>query len=249
VLARRWWIVLLVAVVIGVATYAVSRLIPAVYGSSASVAVLVSGTDPNSTTQAENNLASQYAQVVGAQSVLTAAGRNLGAAGNGLSGAITAGTVAGENLVSIRATGTTPQEAQQRAAAVTNAFIQYVSSQSLRQSQVFDAQSLRELTPLNVEIQQATKELAGFSPSHQTSARYQTLQSTLSTLLTQRSAALAAIAQTGVGGRPSLTVVDPAGLGGQVAPKPMLYAVVAFVLGLLIVGRLIVYLGSRNRSG
>jgi hypothetical protein len=77
VLARRWWVVLLVAIVIAAATYEISNHIPARYSSSATVAVQVSGSDPNATTQAADNLASQYAQQVGAQPVLAASSRIL----------------------------------------------------------------------------------------------------------------------------------------------------------------------------
>lgn len=248
VLARRWWVVLLIAVDIAAATYVVSRLIPGVYASSATVGVVISGTDPNSTTQGANNLASQYAQEVDAQPVLVAAARNLGDAARGLSGAISGGTVSGENLISIRATGSTPRVAQRRAAAVSSAFIRYVSAQFASQSRAFQAQSLRMLAPLDREIRHVTNELDTVGASQRTSPRYTALQATLSTLTAQRSAAVANIAQTAVGGRPSLTVVDAAGPGDEVAPKPALYAAVAFVLALVIAGRLVVYLGSRSRA-
>lgn len=248
-LGRRWWVVLVIAVGIAVVTYLVSRLVPAVYASSASVAVVISGTDPNSTTQGADNLASQYAQEVDAQPVLVAAAHGLGPAAHGLSGAISGGTVAGENLISIRATGSSPQATQRRAAAVTNAFIHYVTAQFASQSREFQQQSLQRLAPIDAEIRRVTTELEGLWPSQQSSGAYATAQATLSTLITQRSTAVVNIGQTAVSGRPSLTVVNTAGAGGQVAPKPWLYAAVAFVLGLIIVARLVVYLGSRSRVG
>jgi hypothetical protein len=250
-LAGRWWIALIVviaAVVIAGATYLISKRVPATYSSSSTIAIQLSGTNANDTTQAANNLASQYAQVVSAQPVLGAAKRSLDpSAANGLSSAISGGTVGDQNIVSVRATGRTPEQAQERAAAVTTAFIRYVRNLALRQSHTFNTESQAGLKPVDRQIRRITAQLSKFGSPERPSARYLTLQQTLSTLLTQRSSTLANIAQTSVGGLPSVTVVNPAGPGGQTAPRPTLYAAVAFVLALLIVGRLVVWLTPRRQ--
>jgi capsular polysaccharide biosynthesis protein len=248
VLARDWWIVILAAVVIAAATYEISKRIPARYSSSATAAVQVSGSDPNATTQAADNLASQYAQQVGAQPVLAASSRILHESQGALAAAVSGGVVGAQNLISIQANGTSPQQAQRRAAVVTGAFIRYIARQVTAQSKAYDANSTQQLAPLNDQIAKVTKEIGGFSARQQASSRYLSLQQSESTLLAERAVALANIAQTGVGGHPSISLVNYAGLGGQTAPKPKLYAIVAFVLGLLIVARLVVFFAPRKRA-
>ncbi len=248
VLARRWWIVLLAAAVVGAGTYEISSRLPARYSSSATAAVQVSGSDPNSTTQAANTMAGQFAQQVDAQGVLAAASRLLHEPVSTLNAAVSGGVVGGQNLITIQASGNSPQEAQQRAATVTKDFINYVASQSALQRQAYSKNSQQQLAPINAEIQQVTQQLNRFGPGQQTSPRYLSLQSTSSALLAERAAALASIAQTGSGGFPSITLVSAAGVGSVVAPQPTLYAIIGFILALLIVGRLVVYFAPRGRS-
>jgi capsular polysaccharide biosynthesis protein len=246
-LARRWWIVVIAAVVIAAATYEISNRIPARYSSSATVAVQVSGNDPNATTQAADSLASQYAQQVSAQPVLASSSGILHQSEGVLAPAVSGGVVGDQNLISIQASGSSPQEAQRRAAVVTGAFVRYIADVALRQSKSYDANSTQQLAPLDSQIAKVTRQISRFGGS-QASARYLALQQSESTLLAERAVALANIAQTGVGGHPSLSLVNYAGPGGQVSPKPKLYAIVAFILSLLVVGRLVVYLAPRKRS-
>jgi uncharacterized protein involved in exopolysaccharide biosynthesis len=247
VLARRWWVVLLAAAVVGVATYLISSRLPARYSSSATAAVQVSGSDPNSTTQAANTMASQFAQQVTAQSVLAAASRALHVSVSELNTSVSGGVVGDQNLITIQASGDSPQAAEQRASTVTADFIKYVAYQGALQRQTYEKNSQQQLAPINAEIQQVTQQLDHFGPGQVTSARYLALQSTNSTLLAERAAALASIAQTGSGGYPSITLVSPAGTGTIVAPQPKLYAIIGFILALIIVGRLVVYLAPRGR--
>jgi uncharacterized protein involved in exopolysaccharide biosynthesis len=151
-------------------------------------------------------------------------------------------------LINIQANGISPKQAQQRAAVVTGAFIRYIAYQAATQSKAYDANSTQQLAPLNDQIAKVTKEINRFGPGQQASSRYLSLQQSESTLLAERAVALANIAQTGVGGHPSVSLVNYAGPGGQTAPKPKLYAIVAFILGLLIVARLVVFFAPRNRA-
>jgi uncharacterized protein involved in exopolysaccharide biosynthesis len=248
VLARRSWIVLLAAVVIGAATYEISRRLPARYSSSATVAVQVSGSDPNSTTQAANTMAGQFAQQVTAQGVLGAASQALHVSVSELNTSVSGGVVGDQNLITIQASAGSPQAAEQRAATVTSDFIKYVASQAVQQRQTYEKSSQQQLAPINSEIQQVTQQLNRFSQNQTTSARYLSLQSTNSTLLAERAAALASIAQDGSGGYPSMTMVSAAQPGTIVAPQPKLYAIIGFILALIIVGRLVVYFAPRGRS-
>ncbi|HTX12191.1 MAG TPA: hypothetical protein VME22_26480 [Solirubrobacteraceae bacterium] len=243
-LGRRWWIVLLGALAIGAATYVVSKAIPATYSSSSTIAVNVTGTDANDATLGANNYASQYAQLIGATPVLNAAGQTLGRDASGLSAAITGGTVGGQNLVSIRASGDSPQQAQVRAAAVTDAFIKYMDRQTLAQGRAFEKNAIAGLTPLNSDITHLSKELAQIHD--QTSSHYQTVETSLTNVLTQRTTQLSTIATTAASGEPTLSVINQAGVGSETAPRPSLYALAAFIVALLIVGRAVVYFASRE---
>src|SRR5438477_4072729 len=107
ILRRRWWLVLIIAVAIGAATYEVSKKVPAQFRSTATVSVQVTGAaDPNESATAANSMASQYAQIVTGGTVLQAASKTLSPGdASGLSGAISGGTVADQNIVEVRATG------------------------------------------------------------------------------------------------------------------------------------------------
>jgi capsular polysaccharide biosynthesis protein len=186
VLVRRWWIVLLGAVVIALLTYGVSKVIPPTYSSSAIASVLTGGTDANDTTQGEDNLASQYAQLVDSATVLAAASQEIHASVP--TTAVSGGTVNDQNLISIVATADSATQARARASAVAEAFVRYLNAQSLNEATDFGSQYVRQV----------------------------------------------------------VSIITPAAVGTQTVPKPTLYAIVAFILGLLIVGRLVVYFSSRE---
>jgi hypothetical protein len=202
----------------------------------------VTGTNVNDTTLGANNLAAQYAQLVNSSVVISAADRLLKPPGSIPTSAVTGGAVSAQNLVSIQATASSPQQAQARAAAVTTAFIEYVTYQVSRQATHYQQTTAAQLRPIDVEIASTQAKLKR-SP---TTARF-ALQQTLDTLLGQRASAQANIAESSVAGRPSVQLASQAGLGGQTAPKPTLYAVVGFVIGLLIIARLVVYNSGRRR--
>ncbi|MGO9884585.1 MAG: hypothetical protein ACLPV4_16415, partial [Solirubrobacteraceae bacterium] len=201
ILLRRWWIVLGGALVITAGVYAVSKAVPATYTSSAKVAVVVSGTDVNDTSLGANNLAGQYAQEVSATSVLVAADKALADPAAGIpSTAITGGQVGAQNLISIQATANSPDLAQQRAAAVTGAFVKYITRQVEAQAAGYRKASLAQLQPLNTQIAQTQDQIQSAGPG---SAAAVALESELGTLVAQRAAAEASVAQTAEAGRPS----------------------------------------------
>lgn len=244
ILLRRWWIVALGAILVAAITYGISRVVPPTYSSSAEVALLVSGVDVNDATLGANNLAAQYAQEVNSTQVLQSAGSQLG----GLipSSSVTGGPVAAQNLIAIQATASSASLAQRRASAVANAFIVFIEREQAKEAAQYQQQASAQLRPLNAQIAQTRASLArAGSP---TSARAVGLEQALTTLLTQRAVAQGTIAENSVAGRPTVTLVSSAGLGGQTVPRPKLYALIAFVLGLLIIARLVVYFGVRSRS-
>lgn len=245
VLLRRSWIVVIGAIVIAAAVYAISKRVPATYGSSAQVAVVVSGTDVNDTSLGANNLAGQYAQEVSATPVLAYADRLLGRHSAGIpASAITGGAVGAQNLISIQATAGSPGVAQRRAAAVTTAFTNYVAQQVQAQAAGYQTASSRQLKPINTQIAQTEAQLNAVGSA--TSANAVALSSELSSLVAQRAVSEGNIAQTAENGRPSISLVSNAAAGSETAPKPKLYALIGFVLGLLILARLVVYFGTRR---
>jgi uncharacterized protein involved in exopolysaccharide biosynthesis len=244
-LLRRSWIVVLGAVAIGIVTYLVSREVTATYSSSATVAIQVSGTDADATSLGANNLAAQFAQQVGATQVLRRAQRSVGAAIPSTS--ITGGTVGAQNIIAINAVANTPDVAQRRAQAVTNAFVTYVSGRVASQSRSYEHAASHGISPLTRTIRSVQSQL---SQTSATSARAAALEGQLTTLIAERATAQADVAQTAVSGTPTVAIVSDAGAGSQTAPKPKLYAVIGFVIGLLALARLVVVVspGPRRRD-
>jgi capsular polysaccharide biosynthesis protein len=248
VLKKRWPLILIVAVVVAVATYFVARLVPAQYKSTASVVVQVSGSNPDQTATAANSVAGQYAQDVTAQVVIAGASRKLSAAdAHGLSSAVSGGTVASQNIVQVSATGSSAGQAQQRAAALLAGLTEYVHRLVVGQTKAYAHAAQAQLTPIVSQIDRITSELDKAPTSKLTSGRYLALQSTLSTLIAERASANVAIAQNATAGEPSVTLLSEAGPGSQVAPRPTLYAGVAFLLALIVMWQLLLALAPRPR--
>jgi hypothetical protein len=244
------FLVLFAAVVVGVVVYVASKAIPAKYASSATVAVSVSGSDVNDTSLGADNLASQYAQQVSATPVLQAAIRRLDA--DIPSGSVSGGVVGGQNVVSIEASADSASLAQERASAVTSAFIAYVNTTVANQASTYTQSAQVQLAPLTEQIKSVQSQLSKASASTivttATSAETAALEQQLGTLIAERASAFSAIAQTSVAGRPSLRLVSAAGLGGKTTPKPPLYALVGFFVALLIGARVAVSSGTRRAA-
>ncbi len=219
VLKRWWWLILLVSAGVGIATYAVSKVVPAQYSSSGTVAVNISGADASQTSLAANNLASQYAQEVTAQGVLQRATKTLSATdARSLTTSVSGGTVADQNIVQVQALGATPGQAQRRAASVVNALIAYITTTVSQTSNAYAQSAEGKLQPIDQEIRRLTGELAQAPSGSTTTGHYLTIQQTLSTLIAQRSASIATIAQNASGSQPALSVLSSAGPGRSDRP-------------------------------
>jgi capsular polysaccharide biosynthesis protein len=248
VLLRRTLVVVLGAALVALATYGISRSVPATYSSSADVVVLVNGTDVNDTTLGANNLADQYAQIVASGQVLSIADQLLKAPAGAIpTTAITGAAVGAQNEVSITATAASANLAQRRAAVVTGAFIKYVTQLVANQAATYARTSTARLAPVNAEIANTQRELEkpGVTP---TSTKGIILQQSLATLLSEKSAGVANIAETAESGLPSFRLDSSAGPGAQIAPKPTLYAAVGFVVALLLLTRLVFYFDGQRSS-
>lgn len=248
VLLRQWRVLLLIALLAAVATYVISKAVPAEYSTSGSVAVSVTGgTDPNETANAENSFASQYAQAVTGQTVIAAAKRKLNSHdAAGLSGAISGGTLNALNIVQVTASGSSPGQAQRRAAAVVSALTAYVAQSISQERTAYSLAVDAQLAPIDRQIRALTTQISTAPVSALSTGRYLALQQTLSTLIAQRGTSFASAAQSATATQPSLSVLSAPGAGSQTVPRPTLYAAVAFVLALILVSQAVILLTSRR---
>ena len=241
-------VVIIASFVVAGVVLVVSHSLPAKYSSSATVAISVSGSDINDTSLGADNLASQYAQQVNATPVLERAQQILGA---GIpSTSVSGGAVGAQNVVAIHVAADSASLAQRRAAAITTAFVAYVNDSVTKQATNYATSAQAQLAPLSVQIRQVQSELNSRSVNSSTTttdSATAVLEQEVGTLEAERAAALSAIAQTSVAGRPSVVVVDDAGAGGKTAPKPGLYALVGFIVALLVFSRLAVYRLARRQ--
>ena len=249
-LPLTWYGVILIgAVVVALATYVIAGQVPAEYRSSASLVVQVSGTNPDEAATAANTVASQFAQDVTGEAVIAAAARKLNTSdAKGLSSNVSGGTVAAQNVVQIVATGSSPEQAQRRATAVSAGLTRYAHTIVDVQAKTYARAARAQLAPISAQIATVTAELSEIPAPQQNSGHAISLEGTLSTLVSERASASATIAQQATGGEPSVSPLDEAGLGSKTAPKPTLYAAAAFVLALLLLWRLLVFVGPRQRD-
>jgi capsular polysaccharide biosynthesis protein len=241
----RGLVVVCASLAVAAVVFVVSHAIHGTYSSSSTVAVNVSGSDINDTSLGADNLASQYAQQVNATPVLQQAGTKLDGAGIP-SGSISGGAVGAQNAIAIKATASSASLAEARATAVANAFVAYVDQEVTRQAAAYVRSATTALKPLAAQIADVQSKLAARRASASSSTA--ALEEELGTLTAQRAAALASIAETSVAGGASVTIVGAASSGVKTAPKPTLYALVGFLVGLLITGRLAFYLAARKQT-
>jgi hypothetical protein len=244
----RWWMqrtiaVVLIAVLVAAVVYLISDVFHARYESSAIVRVSVQTTsgisDPAVT--AANDLASQYAQLAPTAPVVDGAAAALGLPSGDLSGAVTAGTVAAQNLVRITATGSSPAQAQARATAVAEAFVTYVTRLDRQQAHAYEQAVTSKLEPLKREIAAARLRLQSANVETQHNASV-----LLSSLVVQEESVLSSVAGSAAAAQPTLQLVAPGGPATKASPKPELYAAVGFLVTLLLLGRFLYVLGTRR---
>ncbi len=240
----KWWIIG-VTVLITAVTFGVSSAIPPTYSSNANV--LVSAVAPTGLTKdavdASNDLASQYAQLVNSSGVIAPAARALEMPPSTLGSSISAGTVAAQNIVAITATAPNALAAQRRANAVAS---QFVAAQTRRNAQLARAYTSAVAASQRRLDAQTAKTLAQLSsPSAAVRAA---AAGTLPLLLSQRQQQAAATAQASANTQPALSVYEPAGLGSQVVPRPVLYAGIALIVSFVAAAQIAALVGV-HRAG
>jgi capsular polysaccharide biosynthesis protein len=217
--------------------YGVGHQLHAVYQSSGTIRIGIPSqngiSDPNVT--AANDLATQYAQLVGSDQVKTQTAQALNVPSNSLNGKLSGSTVAAQNLLQVTASGDSATQAHDRATAAVAVVQVFLSGVTARQSGQYLAAVKKALgAPPRVS-----------APPH--SPPGAAAQAALSQA-TARQTLLDQAARDAAGNQPDFQVVDAAGSAKQTSPKPKLYALVAFVVTLLITGRLAFVLSRPARA-
>jgi uncharacterized protein involved in exopolysaccharide biosynthesis len=253
----RGWIVG-AALLAGVAALTVGAVVPPTYESAATVRIVAQS--PLSSGQdlvlASNDLASQYSQLVESGPVLDAAARHSRLSGGTLGADVSGSTVSGQNLVRVTAHADKPALAEHEAQAVTDAFVAQVQHANEGQSAEYKRRVNSALAPIDRDItrarsavEQASRVAASAQVATQAAATADLAgkQAALTTLLTQRQTIAAQLAETSAA-QPSVQIWSPAGAGHKIAPRPVLYALVAFLAAGLVAAQIAVIVRRPRRA-
>ena len=217
--------------------------LPATYSSDGLIRVALASQqgiqDPVVT--AANDIASQYAQLASSQPVQVLTAAKLGVAPKSLDGKINGSTLSAQNLVQVTATGDSSSVAVARAGAATTSLQQYVTRLNAQQTAQYVSDAQSGLQQTNANIAQLSARLAKDSPANRTSDSI-----VIASLNGTRDQLLGQIARDAAGNQPSLQVVEVASSPSKTSPKPWLYALVAFVVALIISLR-VAYMRGRPR--
>ena len=248
------WVILAAAIIAAALAIGVSKLIPTRYSASAIVRVTLptSAGLSEQSVQAANDLASQYTQIATAAPVVEKAEASLGPAGAGLSSEISASTVSSENLVQITARGDSAEVAKDRANATAAAFAQQLNTENAQNAATAARASARQLEKVQSRLQKAQQRLdtvlairesGGTLTAHERAA-IDSLQSEVSSLEGLQQSLFSSQVSTGT---PTLKVFSPATGASKTQPRPSLYAIVAFIVVLLVAAQIATLVGTNRR--
>jgi capsular polysaccharide biosynthesis protein len=216
--------IMLVSVLCAAAAYVISQRLPATYQASGTIRVAVPSqggiSDPD--VIASNDLAAQYSQLVSSEPARALTAKAAGIAFNKVDGGLTGSAVAAQNLIEVTATADSAGAAHALAAASVPVVQQYLSTLTAQQNAQYLAVLRQDVSA--AMSGPASAEIANDPPSAASSA--------------ERDQVLGQAARDAAGNQPSFQVIDPAGTASQTAPRPKLYALVAFVVALIIVARI-----------
>lgn len=241
----RFGLVAAFAVIVAVVTYAVSSAAPAAYKASSEVRVSVNENNGLSqdSLQAANLATAQDVQLIPTDAVLAGPAAKLGTTPSALSGVISVGSVAQQNLVQISGSGSTPAQAQQRAAEVTAGFMQFTARDAKSQLSSYQKTLGGGIGTMTTGIDKLAKQLANARGSRAT-----VLQTQIGSLSAEQQALRTQLATRQATGIPSVQLVEPAGLGNKVSPKPALYSVVALLVAAFVGAQLLALTERKRRA-
>jgi capsular polysaccharide biosynthesis protein len=230
-----------ISIVIGGAAYVVSHSLPATYSASGSILVTAASqqglSDP--LVLGTNDLSSQYAQLAGSQPVQALAAQSLDVAPSSLS--FTGSTVSAQNQVQVTATASTAAAAERRAKAGTAALLRYLSGTDKSAAAIYLRRVQGGITTITRQINQIQRSLQSDTLSqHSIDAQL------IVSLSGQRASLEGEAARDAASDRPLLSILNTATSASQTAPKPSLYAIVAFAVALIITVRLAYMVGRRE---
>jgi capsular polysaccharide biosynthesis protein len=222
---------LILSVVIAAAAYGIGLALPKIYQSSGKIRVAVPTQgglqDPSVT--AANDLATQYAQLVDTPSVRDLTAQALGVTPSSLSGKLAGATVSAQNIIQVTATADSSGQATTRAAAAVEAVRGFLSGLTHAQNAEYLANVDRALKSMNTATALLKSPATGAAVG---SARVQLIGQAY---------------RDQAGNQPTFQVVDMAGSASQTSPQPKLYALVAFIVA-LIVGSRIAFAAAARRT-
>lgn len=238
-------IVLLIACGVSLATYAISSGLSPTYRSSTQLSVQVaeaSGLGSDSLL-ASNELTQQLVQLVPTQAVLAKPAQQLGMSVAALRASISAGSVAQQNLLQITAEAPSAAQAQTRASTVTRDFAAYLAKDTKHQIAAYANGLSAELAAVNNSYARLARQLQST-----TGSQANVIQGELGSLASQQQSLRNQVTNRASAGVPSVQLVQDAGAGSQVAPKPTLYAIVAFVVAAFVATQLLALSERRRRA-
>jgi capsular polysaccharide biosynthesis protein len=217
---RQALVCVVASLVAGLLAYEIGHSLTATYQSSGTIRIALAsegGTnDPD--VLATNDLATQYAQLVTSTTVQALTAQRLRVPVADLNGELRGSTVAAQNLLQVTASAGTPGLAQSRAAAATTVMKSYLASLSTRVGQ----QYLNALANGLAELRAQRGRPRG----------------TTAAIVQAKAQAIASGVRDAAGSVPQFEIVDAQGDPTETTPKPKLYAILAFVVVLIISGRL-----------
>jgi capsular polysaccharide biosynthesis protein len=246
-LGLRIAIALVFVVLAGAVTYVVSSRVPATYKSTSELRVSVNGSNGlgQDSIQASNELTAQLVQLLPTNAVLAKPAAKLGMSPSALQSAVSVGSVAQQNLLEISATGSSPAQAQRRAATVSDAFLSYMRNDARVQASSYMQVLQGGIRRMGERQAKLESQLNGVGTDTRAAtvlegqiASIQSQQQTLQTDLAQREASSAPVIQP----------LQAAGAGSKVSPRPVLYAIVALVVAAFVAAQVLT-LVQRRRGG
>jgi len=221
---------LIVSVVVAAAAYGIGHALPKIYQSSGRIRVAVptQGGLQDPAVTAANDLASQYAQLVDTPSVRALTATALGVTPSSLDGTLSGATVAALNIIQVTATGDSSGQATARAAAAVVAVRSFLAGLTHAQNAEYLANVDRALKSMNDATALLKSPATGAAVG---SARVQLIGQAY---------------RDQAGNQPSFQVVDTAGGASETSPQPKLYALVAFIIALIVGGRIAIVAAIRR---
>lgn len=254
VLGRTSPFILGAAVIVAIVVYLVASLATPTYSSSASVTITAASTPGGSAQDvalASNSIASQYALQVTSDQVVLQAAHSLGVSPSTLRSHTSAGTLQGQNVVQITVQGTKAATARAEANAVATAFIPYVVAQGTKAAGVLQQAVANQVQPLDLQIQAlsaAVNAPGTIAPGSAAQTRLSAEEAQLTQLQATRATLTANTALAIASEEPHVALTTAATASTKVAPQPSLYAIVAFIIALLVAAQISLMLARRKQG-